>query len=68
MYVSCRTINNITIKYRHLIPRLDNFLDELHDVIISSKINLKRGDNQIRIKGGDEWKTAFKTKFGYMSG
>ncbi|KAK1608467.1 hypothetical protein QYE76_032140 [Lolium multiflorum] len=44
MCVDCRAINNITIRYRHPIPRLEDMLDELSE--------------------GDEWKTAFKIKFG----
>lgn len=50
MCIDCCTVNNIMLKYRYLIPRLDDMLDESYGACIFSNIDLKSGYHHIRIK------------------
>lgn len=58
-YVDYRKINEITVKDRTPLPLINDSLDSLSKANIYTKIDLKSTYNHIRIKEGDEWKTAF---------
>ena len=47
-----------------MLPRIDNTLDQFIRFQLFTKIDLKDAFNQMRIKEGDKWKTAFKTRYG----
>ncbi|SLM33603.1 gag polymerase env [Lasallia pustulata] len=57
-------LNDITIKNRYPLPLILDMLDRLQGAKKFTKLDCKDAYNRVRIKGGDEWKTAFRTRFG----
>lgn len=68
MYVDCKVVNNIIVKYRHPIPCLDDLLDELHSTCYFSKVDVKSWYHQIRIREGMNGKEFSKLNMACMNG
>lgn len=64
--VDYRALNNITIKNRYPLPLIPEALDRLRKAKVYSKLDLRGAYNLVRVKEGDEWKTAFRTRYGHF--
>ena len=64
MCVDYRPLNAVTIKNKYPLPRIDILFDQLSKAKVFSKIDLRSGYHQIKIRPEDVPKTAFSTRYG----
>src|SRR6266702_5042384 len=59
-----RALNDVTVKNQAPLPLIPELIDKLHDARYYTKLDIRWGYNNIRIRKGDEYKAAFKTSLG----
>ncbi|GJT32255.1 putative reverse transcriptase domain-containing protein, partial [Tanacetum coccineum] len=65
MCIDYRKLNKLTVKNRYPLPRIDDLFDQLQGSSVYSKINLRSGYHQLRVREEDILKTAFRTRYGH---
>ncbi|XP_019261200.1 PREDICTED: uncharacterized protein LOC109239136, partial [Nicotiana attenuata] len=65
MCINYRQLNKVTIKNKYPLPRIDDLFDQLQGAKVFSKIDLRSGYNQLKIRASDVPKTAFRTRYGH---
>jgi hypothetical protein len=66
MYI-LQDLNHATVKNRYPIPRIDDLFDKMNGEALFSKIDLRSGYHQLRIKEGGIPKNDFRTRLGITS-
>ncbi|GKF72655.1 putative reverse transcriptase domain-containing protein, partial [Tanacetum coccineum] len=64
MCIDYRELNKLTIKNRYPLPRIDDLFDQLQGSSVYSKIDLRSGYHQLRVRDEDIPKSAFRTRYG----
>ncbi|GJT17483.1 putative reverse transcriptase domain-containing protein, partial [Tanacetum coccineum] len=65
MCIDYRELNKLTVKNRYPLPRIDDLFDQLQGSSVYSKIDLRSGYHQLRVREQDIPKTAFRTRYGH---
>ncbi|GKE90209.1 putative reverse transcriptase domain-containing protein [Tanacetum coccineum] len=65
MCIDYRELNKLTVKNRYPLPMIDDLFDQLQGSSVYSKIDLKLGYHQLRVRDEDIPKTAFRTRYGH---
>jgi hypothetical protein len=62
--VDYHALNEVTVKNKYPLPRIDDLFDKLRDACVFSKIDLQSGYHQLKSRECDIWKTAFISRYG----
>ncbi|KAJ9675457.1 hypothetical protein PVL29_024401 [Vitis rotundifolia] len=63
--IDYRELNKVTVRNKYPLPRIDDLFDQLQGACVFSKIDLRSGYHQLRVRSEDVPKTAFRTRYGY---